>query len=119
MSNDAERRDYLRIYTWVLVALVLVGESATLILTNKYFPQGMDEFAFVVWMVVVTSRPLNTTRLGLMFGGYLFLFGSLYTMLFSRLDPNGGTGERIPGLIILMAACVVGAIWAYRRHQQS
>jgi hypothetical protein len=54
-----------------------------------------------------------------MFGAWCFLFGSLYTMLFSRLDPLGGSGERLPGLLILMAACVAGAVWSYRRMLQA
>lgn len=110
-------RDYLRIYVWVLCTLVVIGESLTLILTTKYWPQGMDELAFSLSLFALTARPLNTKRLTLMFGSFWFLFGSLYTMFFSRLDPNGGTGERLAGLLVLMAACLVGAVWTLRRLQ--
>jgi hypothetical protein len=51
-----------------------------------------------------------------MVGAWCFLFGSLYTMLFSRLDPHGGSGERLGGLILLMAACLIGAAWTLRRR---
>jgi hypothetical protein len=108
-------RDYLRIYVWVLCTVVVIGESLTLLLTKKYWPQGMDELAFSLSLFILTARPLTTQRLTLMFGAFLFLFGSLYTMFFSRLDPNGGTGERLAGLLVLMAACLVGAVWTLRR----
>ena len=107
--------DYLRIYVWVLCTVVVLGESLTLLLTNKYWPQGMDELAFSLSLFVLTARPLDAKRLTLMFGSFWFLFGSLYTMFFSRLDPNGGTGERLAGLLVLMASCLVGAAWSYRR----
>jgi hypothetical protein len=108
-------RDYLRIYVWVLCTVVVIGESLTLLLTSKYWPQGMDELAFSLSLFVLTARSLTTQRLTLMFGAFWFLFGSLYTMFFSRLDPNGGTGERLAGLLVLMAACLVGAVWTFHR----
>jgi hypothetical protein len=116
-TTNAAARDYLRIYVWVLCTIVVIGESLTLLLTNKYWPQGMDELAFSLSLFVLTARPLTTQRLTLMFGSFWFLFGSLYTMFFSRLDPNGGTGERMAGLLVLMAGCLVGAAWSYRRLQ--
>ena len=116
--NATPSRDALRIYTWVLCALVFAGETATLLLTDKYWPQGMDEFAFVACMLAITGCPLTSTRLTLMFGSWCFLFGSLYTMFFSRIDPHGGTGERLGGLLVLMTACVIGAVWTHRRQQQ-
>jgi hypothetical protein len=115
--STTSSRDGLRIYTWVLCAIAFVGEAATLALTNKYLPQGMDEFAFVACMLVLTLKPLTPTRLTLMFGAWWFMVGSLYTMFFSRLDPHGGSGERLAGLVIFMAACVIGAAWTYRRQQ--
>ncbi len=116
MNNSTpNRRDPLRIYVWVLCTVVVIGESLTLLLTQKYWPQGMDEFAFALTLLVLCARPLDTQRLSLMFGTWWFLFGSLYTMFFSRLDPHGGTGERLGGLLALMAACLVGAAWTWRR----
>lgn len=114
-TTKAAARDYLRIYVWVLCTVVVIGESLTLLLTNKYWPQGLDELAFSLALFVLTSRPLDATRLTLMFGSFWFLFGSLYTMYFSRVDPSGGTGERLAGLLVLMASCLVGSGWTYRR----
>lgn len=110
------RLDPLRLYVWIVCVIVFTGESATLLLTNKFWPQGMDELFFVACLLILSVRPLNALRLTLMFGAWCFLFGSLYTMLFSRLDPVGGSGERLPGLIILMVACLIGALWTLRRQ---
>jgi len=114
-TTNPAARDYLRIYVWVLCTVVVIGETLTLLLTNKYWPQGMDELAFSLSLFLLTARPLDATRLTLMFGSFWFLFGSLYTMFFARLDPNGGSGERLAGLLVLMASCLVGAAWSYRR----
>lgn len=118
ITTTSSARDPLRIYVWTLCLVVFIGESLTLLLTNKYWPQGMDEFAFCAAMLALTWRPLTTVRLTLILATWAFLFGSLYTMLFSRLDPNGGTGERLVGLVLLMAACVLGAVWTFKRHQR-
>lgn len=118
MDSSTSRTDPLRIYAWMLCALVLPGEAATLLLTDKYWPQGMDEFAFVACMLAITMRPLTSFRLTLMFGTWWFMFGSLYTMFFSRLDPHCGQGERLAGLLVFMTACVIGAVWTYQRQQK-
>lgn len=116
-DTPVRRLDPLRLYVWVLCTSVFAGEAATLLLTDKFWPQGMDEFLFVACMLSLTARPLTASRLTLMLGAWCFLFGSLYSMLFSRLDPHGGTGERLAGLVILMAACVLGALWTLRRQR--
>lgn len=120
MNTSTNRRnDPLRIYVWVLCAAVFGGESAVLLTTDKYWPQGMDEMAFCFAMLALAWRPLSPARLVGMIGGFWFLFGSLYTMLFSRLDPHfGAKAERIGGLLVLMAACSIGAWWAARRLRQ-
>lgn len=110
-----KRLDPLRLYIWALCAIVFAGEAATLLLTDKYWPQGMDEFFFVACLLILSSRQLNAHRMFLIFGVWCFLFGSLYTMFFSRIDPHGGNGERLAGLLILMAACATGALWTWRR----
>jgi hypothetical protein len=114
-----QRLDPLRLYCWVLCAVVFAGEAATLLLTDKFWPQGMDEFFFAGCLLLISARPLTTQRLTLIFGVCCFLFGSLYTMFFSRIDPHGGSGERLAGLLILMAACALGACWSYRRQRQA
>lgn len=113
-----KRLDPLRLYTWTLCAIVIAGEAATLLLTDKFWPQGMDEFIFAVSLLILSARPLDGRRLFLMFGVWCFLFGSLYTMFFSRIDPHGGSGERLAGLLILMAATAAGALWTWRRVKQ-
>lgn len=108
-------RDFLALYARTLAAVIVVGEALVLARTDKYWPQGMDEFAFAAALMSLASRPLTEARLSLMLAAWCFLFGSLYTMLFSRLDPHGGSGERLAGLVLLMAACVAGAAWTWQR----
>lgn len=118
-SPTNHRIDPLRIYVWLLCTLVFGGESFVLLTTDKYWPQGMDEMAFCATMLALAWRPLTRARLVGMIGGFCFLFGSLYTMLFSRLDPHfGAKAERLGGLLVLMAACALGAWWAARRLRQ-
>ena len=115
MQRDAGSRDPLRVYVFVLCAVVVTGEALVLATTDKFWPQGMDELAFAAAMLALAARALSPARLMLMLGAWCFLFGSLYTMLFSRLDPHGGSGERLGGLVVLMVACLVGAVWTWRR----
>lgn len=116
MANaSANNLDWLRLYTWAVAALILVGESATLARTDKFWPLGADDLCFGLLMIGLTARSLDPRRLGLMFGAWSFEFGSLYTTYFTRIDPHGGTGERLAGLLILMALSAIGAIGTFRR----
>lgn len=117
---STHRIDPLRVYVWLLCTLVFAGESYVLLTTDKYWPQGMDEMAFCATLLTLTWRPLSAPRLVGMIGSFGFLFGSLYTMFFSRLDPHFGTkAERLGGLLALMLACAIGAWWAARRLRQA
>ena len=112
------KHDPLRIYTWVLCTLIFVGEALTLLMTDKFWPQGMDEFMACASLLALTARPLTRQRLGLMMAPWWYLFGSTYTMFFSRIDyAHGGQGERLGGLLAIMTICAVGGIWTYRRQQ--
>lgn len=115
-SIHALRFDPLRVYLWLLCTMVLGGESYVLLTTDKYLPQGMDEMAFCTTMLALTWRPLTSSRMVGMIAGFCFLLGSLYTMLFLRLDPHfGAKAERIVGIMVLMVACMVGAVWTLHR----
>lgn len=111
----SNNHDWLRYYAWAVSALILVGESATLASTDKFLPLGADDLAFGLSMLALTARSLDLRRLGLMCGAWCFEFGSLYTTYFTRIDPHGGTGERLAALLILMALSAIGAIWTFRR----
>lgn len=115
VSAGARRHDPLRIFALAMAALILAGETATLVLTDKFWPLGADDLAIAIGMAALCLRPLERARLVLMLGAWCFELGSLYTTFFTRIDPHGGSGERLGALIVLMGASALGLVWTLRR----
>ena len=80
--------------------------------TGKYWPLAADDYVAATILLFLSARPPRSYTVPLLLGSYLFMFGNIYAMLFNRLDPVHGSGERIGLLLVLLAAIAVGTISA-------
>jgi hypothetical protein len=97
------------IFALCISAFLTIGETLVLIKTDKYWPLSLDDYAvcaLLAYTALTLSNPLSPL---LMLIAWTFMAGNLYAMLFTRMDPNGGTRERLGALTILML-CAFGGI---------
>jgi hypothetical protein len=117
----------------VIVALILIaGETWVVLTTNKYWPLSLDDYLACLGLIIGAQLIKQARQLPWLMCVWLFMFGNIYAMLFNRLDPVSGTGERITLLIGLLGVIGIGGAistytWlsrdlsttSYPKHSQS
>lgn len=105
-----------RYYNLAFVALLGIGETWVLATTDKYWPLSLDDYAglaVLLWCTLLLHGAGKYLGCAL---AYAVMFGNLYAMLFTRLDPLHGSGERIGALIVLLALVACGCLMSLRGH---
>ncbi|KZK88595.1 hypothetical protein PsAD46_02553 [Pseudovibrio sp. Ad46] len=105
-----EFQTYLPIYAVVLAVILSVGETLILIRTDKYWPLSIDDYLACSLLIFSALIFESAVGVALMLCAWAFMSGNLYAMLFTRLDPQTGTRERIPALSILLGAVSIGLV---------
>ncbi|WP_281648849.1 hypothetical protein [Parendozoicomonas sp. Alg238-R29] len=102
-------------YALVFAAVLAVGETLVIFKTNKYWPLSLDDYLAVLTLAGLALASKKSPRfLALTPSVWAFVAGNLYAMLFTRLDPVHGSGERIGLLVVALSAAVAGFIGAVR-----
>ena len=99
---------FLTIYSVICALALLVGETLVVIKTNKYWPLSLDDYIAVMALSVsiyIYHKMQNALGLVIV---YAYVVGNLYAMLFTRLDPIHGSGERISLLAVALGVAVIG-----------
>jgi len=89
----------LRISTIVLSLLLIIGETLVLLNTDKFWPLSLDDYFAAIVLIVISMLSKENKYLPYLIAGWAFVLGNMYAMLFNRLDPVYGSGERINLLI--------------------
>jgi len=111
---------FLTIYSWVFIVLMSIAETWVLMTTDKYWPLSLDDYAGIAVLIFATIFVSIEKRYLWFIVVYAVLVGNIYAMLFSRLDPIYGSGERIGGLIFILCYLSIGlATSIYAHHKQT
>lgn len=100
--------NFLGIFALVIAVVLTIGETLVLTRTNKYWPLSLDDYAVCLalgYSGLTLDKPLSQL---IMLVAWAFMAGNLYAMLFTRMDPNGGTRERLAALAVLLSASLIG-----------
>lgn len=94
----------------LLVSVILaIGETLVLVKTDKYWPLSVDDYIACALLAHSALTLEQTSSQVLMLATWSMMAGNLYAMLFTRMDPNGGTRERLGALAALLISSVIGA----------
>ncbi|CAM3704336.1 hypothetical protein [Parendozoicomonas haliclonae] len=100
-------------YTLFCALILAIGETLVVINTEKYWPLSLDDYLAVAALAILAQAAKAKPKwLAMLPAVWTFIIGNLYAMLFTRLDPVTGSGERIGLLIVAIAAAAVGLIGA-------
>jgi hypothetical protein len=112
---------FLTLYSAICALMLFVGETVVVLKTNKYWPLSLDDYIAVAALIFSIYVYQKTQQaLGLIVV-YAYVVGNLYAMLFTRLDPIHGSGERIELLIAALSIAAIGFFLSLRvqLNQQS
>lgn len=101
---------YLPYYALLVAAVLIIGETLVVIRTNKYWPLSLDDYlacGLLIYSSLTLEQLLSQLLMLLTWG---FMAGNLYAMLFTRMDPDGGSRERLAALAIMMCLSLLGAV---------
>ena len=114
------RKALIRFSLFFAIAL-LIGETYILAFTQKYWPLSADDYIAVIALLMSAKAAQDPRWLGFLMACWSYIFGNLYSMLFNRLDPVSGTGQRIPLLAMLVVIALVALVLTAREfylHQK-
>ncbi len=101
---------FVRLYAVIVALMLIVGET-WVVLT---WPLSVDDYLACLGLIAGAQLIREARQLPWLMCVWLFMFGNIYAMLFNRLDPVSGTGERITLLIGLLGIIGIGgAISSY------
>lgn len=99
---------FLPYYALAVAVLLTIGETLVVIRTTKYWPLSLDDYlacALLAYSALTFEQAASPL---LMLIAWAFMSGNLYAMLFTRMDPNGGTRERLGALALLLVLSLTG-----------
>ncbi|MBB6520259.1 hypothetical protein [Pseudoteredinibacter isoporae] len=100
--------DVLFYFALVVAVILTIGETLVLVKTDKYWPLSLDDYAVCALLAFSAFNVTDIFGLVLMLVAWAFMAGNLYAMLFTRMDPNGGTRERLGALAVLLLCALAG-----------
>lgn len=101
-------KHFLISYSIICALSLLIGETLVVMNTNKYWPLSFDDYVAVCALgFAIRHYQKSQNALGLLIV-YAYVMGNLYAMLFTRLDPIHGSGERITLLVVALSIAVLG-----------
>lgn len=107
--------DGLLLYAASCAVILALGETLVVLTRGKYWPLSVDDYAAAAALLAVSRARPHPFRLPLLAAVWAFATGNLYAMLFTRLDPATGTGERVALLALATALAAAGLAWTLHR----
>jgi hypothetical protein len=102
--------DFVQYFAFIVALILTIGETVIVVRTTKYWPLSMDDYvacALLIYSACTLEQSLSQL---LMLMTWAFMIGNLYAMLFTRLEPQGGSRERLGALTVMLLLSLVGAI---------
>ena len=97
-------------YARIFAVFVFIGESFVVATTDKFLPLAIDEFIVATALLVISFTLKREQAPRYFMVVWAFAAGSLYSMLFVRLDPVNGSGERIVLVAVAFVAALIGFV---------
>ncbi len=97
-------------YALGVAILLTIGETLVVIRTNKYWPLSLDDYLACALLIYTALTFEQGSSQILMLIAWALMSGNLYAMLFTRMDPNGGTRERLGALTVMLALSLTGIV---------
>ena len=110
---------FTRIYAVAVAIILIIGETWVVLTTNKYWPLSLDDYIACGALLVAAYSIKRIQQAPWLMAIWMFMFGNIYAMLFNRLDPISGTGERVTLLIGLLVFIAVGIVSSTHCWRQS
>ena len=110
---------FVTYYSLLFALTLLVGESLVMINTQKYWPLGLDDFVAVAALLGAVFINARNSAPGYYLACWTFITGNIYAVLFMRLDPISGSGERIGLVSLVLVFALIGCVLSffnYRTH---
>ncbi|MGI9283389.1 MAG: hypothetical protein ACR2PX_27675 [Endozoicomonas sp.] len=101
---------FTRGFALLFAVALIIGETLVVLKTNKYWPLSLDDYLASVALIGMALLGHRMKAQFLLPVVWAFICGNLYAMLFTRLDPVTGSGERIGLLVVALSAAVAGLV---------
>lgn len=101
--------DFLFVLALLVSVILAIGETLILVKTDKYWPLSLDDYLACALLTYSALTLEQTSSQFLMLATWSMMAGNLYAMLFTRMDPKGGSRERLGALTALLVCSVTGA----------
>lgn len=109
--------NFLRYYSLAFSVALIIGEVIVMLSTEKYWPLSLDDFIGVAALLAAIVINLKHSAAGLYLASWTFITGNIYAVLFMRLDPVTGSGERIALVSLVLGASLVGCVLAFLNYR--
>lgn len=103
----------LTYYSLVFAITLACGEVLVTLKVNKYWPLTLDDFIGVAALLTAIVINLKHSATGYYLAAWAYIAGNIYAVLFMRLDPISGSGERIVLVSIVLGFAVLGCVLAF------
>lgn len=97
-------------FSLVAAVLMAIGETLVLVKTDKYWPLSLDDYLVCGALLYCGLTLEQISSQYLLLATWGFMAGNIYAMIFTRMDPNGGTRERLGLLSIMLGGSLVGLL---------
>jgi hypothetical protein len=112
-------KQFLRYGSIFLSILLIIGETLVLLKTNKYWPLSVDDYVAATCIIISAYLAKENKYLPYLIAAWAFVLGNMYAMLFNRLDPVYGSGERINLLIGINFIALFFLIFSFSVYRNS
>lgn len=102
-----------RLYCLLSAIGLIIGESWFVFMTDKFVPLWIDDYFIAGIMLVAVYYWSRNFGPALAFASWTFIFGNLYAMLFTRLEPINPEGRPWLLLAILVVWALISACLAF------
>lgn len=94
--------------TLAMAVALAAGETIVALAHGKYWPLSADDYAIAALLLYGRRATRGGGRRTWLVMPWALAAGNLYAMLFTRMDPAGGSGERLALVAVALAASLGG-----------
>lgn len=101
---------FARVWAVLFAIALAVGEALVALRVGKYWPLSLDDYAAVVGLLVGVWLSVKGRGHTVLVATWAYAVGNCWAVLFMRMDPDGGSGERLGLMTVLLVAAAVGLV---------